>query len=169
MKKVLLAIDGMAPDKKAFHYAVQFCRRTKADLNVLQVVSPKSSGRHSEKARKSEKPVKRYLEGSFMAVAFAEAGEHETAEALMSEALRNLKQLLPESEKEGVRYHLTMKAGSLKHEIFRYLKEHRDVVLTIYDAHQRKGTDRGFARRYGSVPQEIQQALSTPLVVIRDP
>jgi predicted SpoU family rRNA methylase len=104
-----------------------------------------------------------------MASAFAEAGDHLTAEALMTEALQNLKQLLPESEKEGVRYHLTMKAGSLKHEIISYLREHRDVVLTIYDAHQRKGADTDFARKSGSVTREIQQALSTPLVVIRDP
>lgn len=168
MKKVLLAIDGMKPDKKAFHYAVQFCRRTKADLNVLQVVSPQNSGCDPEKTQKSKNPGRRYLEGSFMAAAFAEAGEYVTAEALMTEALRNLKQLLPESEKEGVRCHLTMKAGSFKHEIIRYLKEHRDVVLTIYDAHQRKGADTGFARKFGSVTQEIQKALSIPLVVIRD-
>ena len=169
MKKVLLAIDGMAPDKKTFHYTVQLCRRIKAELNVLQVISPKNYGRYLSEARKKAKPAIRYMEGSLMAVAFAEAGEHETAEALMSEALRNLKQLLPESEKEGVRYHLTMKAGNLKREIIRYLNEHRDVVLTIYDAHQRKGADSSFARRYGSLTKEIQKALSMPLVVIRDP
>lgn len=168
MKKVLLAIDGMAPDKKAFHYAVQLCRRIKAELNVLHVISPKNCGRYISKARKKAAPAKRYLEGSLMAVAFAEAGEHETAEVLMSEAFRNLKQLLPESEKEGIRYHLTVKAGNLKREIIRYLNEHRDVVLTVYDAHHRKGADAGFAKRYGSVTEEIQKALSIPLVVIRD-
>ncbi len=168
MKKVLLAIDGMSPDKNAVRYTVQLCRRMKAELNVLQVISPKNCGRYLSEARKKARPAKRYMEGALMAVAFAEAGEHETAEALMSEALRNFKELLPESEKEGLRYHLTVKAGNLKREIVRYLNEHRDVVLAVYDAHYRKGTDAGFAKRYGSFTEEIQKALSIPLVVIRN-
>lgn len=168
MKKVLLAIDGMAPDIKAFQYTVQLCRRIKAELNVLQVISAKNYGRFMSKAKRSAKPAKRYVEGALMAIAFAEAGEHETADALMSEALRNLKQLLPESEKEGVRFHVTVKAGSLKREIIRYLSEHRDVVLTVYDAHHRKGADAGFAKRYRAHAEEIQKALSIPLVVIQD-
>jgi hypothetical protein len=168
MKKVLLAIDGVAPDKKAFQYAVQLCRRITAELNVLQVIGSKNYGRYISRAKNKTKPAKRYVEGAFMAVAFAEAGEHETADALMSEALQNLKQLLPESEKEGIRYHVTMKAGNLKREIVRYLREHRDVVLTVYDARHRKGTDAGFAKGCGSHTEEIQKALSIPLVVIQD-
>jgi len=157
MKKVLLAIDGMAPDKKTFHYTVQLCRRIKAELNVLQVISPKNYGRYLSEARKKAKPAIRYMEGSLMAVAFAEAGEHETAEALMSEALRNLKQLLPESEKEGVRYHLTMKAGNLKREIIRYLNEHRDVVLTIYDAISEKGRIQVLREDTGRLPRRFKR------------
>lgn len=168
MKKVLLAIDGTAPDKNAFQYAVQLCRRIKAELNVLQVVGAKTFGGYMSKAKRKAKPAKRYVEGAFMAAAFAEAGEHETADALMSEALRNLKQLLPESEKEGIRYHVTVKAGSLKREIIRYLGEHRDVVLTVYDAQHRRGSDRGFAKQYGSHTEAIQKALSIPLVVVQD-
>jgi len=168
MKKVLLAIDGTAPDKKAFQYAVQLCRRITAELNVLQVIGSKNYGRYMSKAKSKARPAKRYVEGALMAVAFAEAGEHETADALMTEAMRNLKLLLPESEKEGIRYHITLKAGNLKREIVRYLREHRDVVLAVYDAHHRKGTDAGFAKGYGSHTEEIQQALSIPLVVIQD-
>jgi nucleotide-binding universal stress UspA family protein len=168
MKKVLLAIDGMAPDKKAFQYAVQLCRRITAELNVLQVIGLKNYGRYMSRAKSKTKPAKKYVEGALMAVAFAEAGEHETADALMSEALRNLKQLLSESEKEGIRYHVTVKGGSLKREIIRYLSEHRDVVLAIYDAHHRKGADAGFAKRCGSHTEEIQKALSIPLVVVQD-
>lgn len=168
MKKVLLAIDGTAPDKKAFQYAVQLCRRIAAELNVLQVIGSKNYGRYMSKAKRKIKPAKRYVEGAFMAVAFAEAGEHETADALMSEALHNLKQLLPESEKEGIRYHITLKAGNLKREIVRYLREHRDVVLAVYDAHHRKGADADFAKGSGSHTEEIQKALSIPLVVIQD-
>jgi nucleotide-binding universal stress UspA family protein len=169
MKKVLLAIDGMTPDQKALQYTVQLCRRIKAELNVLQVISPKGFDKAVSGVRQMAKPAKRYLEGAFAAAAFAEAGEHETAEALMTEAKAQLKALMAESETHGIRFELTVKAGHLKREIIRYLNEHRDVVLAIYDAQHRKAAESGFAKRFGAVTQEMQKALPIPLVVIQDP
>jgi nucleotide-binding universal stress UspA family protein len=169
MEKVLLAVDGMSPNKKAIQYALQLCRRIRAELNVLQVIGSQNGGGYFPEARKKTKYAKKYVEGSFTAVAFAEAGEHETAEVLMSEALRNLKQQMSESEKHGIQLHLTVKAGNLKREIIRYLKEHRDVVLTVYDAHHRKGENPNFAKRHRTFTQEIQKALSIPLVVVQHP
>jgi len=169
MKKVLLAIDGTAPDKKSFQYAVQLCRRIQAELNILQVIGSTNCGGHTTTAKRKTKPLRRYLEGTLMAVAFAEAGEQEAADALISEALRNLQQLLPESEKEGIRFHVTVRAGNLKREIIRYLREHRDVVLTVFDALHRKGVDAGFAKQTGSHFEAIQKALPIPLVVIQEP
>lgn len=167
MKKVLLAIDGTAPDKKAFQYAVQLCRWIKAELSVLQVIGSGNCGSDMTTAKRKAKPVKRYVEGTLMAVTFAEAGEHETADALIGEALRNLQQLLPEFEKEGIRFHVTVKAGNLKREIIRYLREHREVVLTVYDALHRKGADAGFTKQYGSHIEAIQKVLPIPLVMIQ--
>ena len=169
MEKVLLAIDGMTPDRKAFRYAVQLCGRIKAELNVLQIIRTKNYDKYFEKARKKAKPAKRYIEGSLMAAAFAEAGEHETAGDMMSEALKNLKQLLSESDKAGIPYDLTMKSGNPKNEIINYLNEHRDVVLAIYDTPQEKLDKTGFAKKNRSVTQEIEQALTIPLVVVRCP
>jgi nucleotide-binding universal stress UspA family protein len=169
MEKVLLAIDGMSPDKKALQYTIQLCRRMKAELNVLQVINSKNGDSYISQARKKATHAKKYIEGSFAAIAFAEAGEHETADALMCNALKNLKQMLSVSENDGIRFHLTVKAGNLKREIIRYLKEHRDVVITIYDAHHRKGADPDFARKHGPLSQELQKALSTPLVVVQNP
>ena len=167
MEKVLLAIDGMTPDKKAFHYAVQLCKRIKAELNVLQVINPNKCGKYLVTVRKKVKPVKRYVEGSLIAAAFAEAGEHETAKDMMSEALRNLKQLVPESEKEGILCHLTMKSGDPEQEIINYLNEHRDVVLTIYDDSDERLVKTNRDRSNHSVIQDIRRALSIPLVVLR--
>ena len=158
MEKVLLAIDGMTADKKTFHYAVQLCKRIKAELNVLQVVTPKKCGEYLVAVGKKAKPVNRYIEQSFIAAAFAEAGEHETAKDLMSEAFRNLKKLLSESEKEGIPYHLTMKSGDPKQEIDNYLNTHRDVVLTIYDTRD---------VRPGESNPRRSLDLATPLVVLR--
>ena len=88
---------------------------------------------------------------------------------MMSEALKNLKQLLSESDKAGIPYDLTMKSGNPKNEIINYLNEHRDVVLAIYDTPQEKHDETGFAKKNRSVTQEIKQALTIPLVVVRCP
>jgi len=168
MEKILLAIDGVTPDKRAFHYAVQLCKRIKAELNVLQIVNPKKYAKYLGKARKKTKSVKRYIEGSLMAAAFAEAGEHDTAKDIMAEALRNLKQLLPESEKEQIPCHLTMKAGDPKREIINYLNEHRDVILAIYDAPAERSAKTNWKQSNNTVIQAIRSALTIPLVVLRD-
>jgi nucleotide-binding universal stress UspA family protein len=167
MEKVLLAVDGMTPDKSAFHYAVQLCKRIQTELNVLQIIDPQKCGEYLARVHKKDNPVKRYIEESLVAAAFAEAGEHETAKDMMSEAFSNLKQLLFESERQGVRCHLTQKSGNPKQEIVNYLHQHRDVVLTIYDTHdvQPGETTRGIRRP--SVIQEIKRALSIPLVVLK--
>jgi hypothetical protein len=69
-----------------------------------------------------------------------------------------LKQLLPESERQGVRCHLTQKSGIPEQEILGYLNEHRDVVLTIYDTRD--------ASSEKTKPKRCLD-LSTPLVVLK--
>ena len=49
MKKVLLAIDGIKPDVKAFRYALQMCKRIKAELNVLHLIGPHPSENYFNK------------------------------------------------------------------------------------------------------------------------
>ena len=52
MKKILLAVDGISPDPKAFRYAVELCKRIKAELNVFQIIDP---GKYSEYLKKMRK------------------------------------------------------------------------------------------------------------------
>ena len=163
MEKVLLAIDGPKPNEKAFRYAVQLCRRIRAELNILQIIYPKRFQEYIKKFRVRTDRTRRYLENSFTAAAFAEAGEHEMADSMMAEAYRNLKRLLPESERAGISCHLTLKTGQPKIEIVKYLNEHRNVVLTIYDTTREKNAP---PRKNKSIPLEIRQALTVPLVVI---
>ena len=166
MKKILLAINGMTPGHKVFDYAVQLCQRLKAELCVLQIVEP---GRHGvsfkrivEKARKAG----HFLEESMTAVTFAEAGEHETARDMMIQARKNLNELLPETAKAGIVCSVTMKAGAPGKEIIRYVHQHRDVMLTVYD-------DGGITQKNGKRPsvkqnviEEIKKQLPTPMVMM---
>ena len=162
-----MAIDGISPDRKVFNYAVQLCQRIKPGLHVLQIIRP-----GIKKVRKKADYARRYIEGLLVAVTFAEAGEHETAQEmmakeLMAEALKNINQLLPESEKAGIPYHLTMKTGNSCKEIIKYVKEHRDVVLAIYDSNGEESDETGGATKKNTVPREIKRALSIPVVILR--
>ena len=167
MEKVLLAIDGIKPTRSAFHYAVQLCQRLKAELNVLQVIAPGRCSSYVKRFGYKAKGTKRFIEGSMAAAAFAEAGEHETARQVMAEARRNLNELLPESEKAGVPFHLSLKAGRPDREIPLYLRRHRDVVLTIYDASAQDARADQVVAEAGAVPREIRRNLTVPLVVVR--
>ncbi|MBL7178590.1 MAG: universal stress protein [Desulfobacterales bacterium] len=166
MKKVLLAVDGITPDQKAFRYAIELCNRIKAELNVFQIIDPRNYGEYLKKMRKGAGHARRYLESSLVAATFAEAGEHETAAEIMSEALKNIKQLLPESEKEGVPCHFTITSGAPDTEIINYVNAHRDVVLTIYDSPGKGRRQKGLAVKETPMFRKIKQSLFIPLVVM---
>ncbi len=160
MEKVLLAINGETPDRKVFRYAVQLCQRIRAELNVLQIINPRAYKEYISKVCTGASQVKKCIEDSMIAVTFAEAGEFETAK---NAADRALKQLFPESEKEGVKYNLTVKSGNPGKEILDYVNEHRDVVLAIYDnTHEEDQTP----NKKNAVAAEIKQNLPVPLVMV---
>lgn len=167
MKKILLAINGMTPGHKVFAYAVQLCQRLKAELCVLQIVEPSRHGAYLKTIVGKARRARHYLEDSMTAVTFAEAGEHETARAMMIQARKNLNELLPETAKAGVLCSVTMKTGSPGREIVRYVYNHRDVMLTVYD----DGTDatKRDSKRSSikqNVVEEIKKQLPTPMVTM---
>jgi nucleotide-binding universal stress UspA family protein len=166
MEKVLLAIDGIAPDKKAFRYAVELCTRIKAELNILQVIRSKSLAGYLAKAKNTASQAKLFFEGTMMAATFAEAGEHDTADALMNEALKNIKKLLPESENSGISCHLTMKSGDPREEIVRFVQENKDVVIAVYDPPGEKFS-KSNGRKIEKFIQSITDALPIPLVLVQ--
>ncbi len=167
MKKVLLAIDGMTPDKRVFSYAVELCKRIRTELDILQIIRLKTYSSYAKKAHQVSRHAKRYMEGAMIATTFAEAGEHETAKEMKAQALENINRLLPESEKAGVHCHLTMKLGSPEKEIPDYMSDHRDIVLTIYDATKEEGNDAASRSKKRSAIREIRKNLSTPMVMMR--
>ncbi|MBF0451032.1 MAG: universal stress protein [Candidatus Magnetomorum sp.] len=165
MKKVLLAIDGVTPTVKIFRYAVQLCQWTKAELNVLQIVGKRNTSNYLSKLRKKAGVVRQYFEDSMVAATYAEAGEHETARDMIDEAMINIKKILPESEKAGVKCHLVLKNGETEKEIINYVKEHRDVVFTIYDAPHHEQNDNGTLIDHKRMIKNMEQKLPIPLFV----
>jgi len=166
MEKVLLAIDGITPDKKAFNYAVELCSRIKAELNVLHIVRSQNMNGLLEKAMNRAKCAKLFFEGTMMAATFAEAGEHETADDLMNQALKNINKLLTESEKSGISCHLTMKSGNSSEEIVRFVQENKDVVIAVYDPAGEKEQNTS-DRKIKKMIRAMTEAIPIPLVMVQ--
>jgi hypothetical protein len=99
------------------------------------------------------------------AAAFAEAGEHESAKEIMSEASELIKRLLSESQKQGVHCHFSMKRGSPEKEIIDYVNHHRDVVLTIYNSSAEDVERTGILSKKKKAITSIKEKLVVPLVV----
>jgi nucleotide-binding universal stress UspA family protein len=163
MEKVLLAIDGITPNKKAVRYAVELCRHLKADLSVLQVIGQKYMKSLGERVNRA----RTYVEDSMIAATFAEAGEHEMAKAIKEQALNKINRLLPDSESDVIHCHLSIRSGQAEKEILHYVNDHRDIVLTIYDAPEQDMNDIRTEPKERHVPMRIRRQLSTPLVVFK--
>lgn len=167
MEKVLLAFEGVTPNRKAFSYAMQLCKRIRAELSVLQIIRPRVYGQYFKKVREGTHHAKAYIEGSMVAATFAEVGEHDMARQMSTEALKNIKKLLPSSEKAGVLCHLSTRSGNPDKEIVKYVNSHRDVVLTIYDSAEEKPDESSPWRARGVVTKRLRENLPTPLVIMR--
>jgi len=165
MKKVLLAIDGITPDSKIFHYAVELCKRMKAELKVFQIIRPQNYSKYLKEMRQKADFARMYFQGSMAAAAFAEAGEYESAKEIMAEASEQIKRLLSESQKQGVQCHFSMKRGSPEKEIVDYVNQHRDVVLTIYNSSAENVDKTGILSKKKNVITSIKEKLAVPLVV----
>ncbi len=168
MEKILLAIDGIAPDSKIFSFAVSLCKRMRTGLDVLQILGLRSCKKHLKKVTQGARHARSVFEDAMVAATFAEAGQHDIAEQLRVQACENLDRLIPKSEKDGIDYHLTLKSGNADEEIVRYVCDHRNVVLTIYVAAGAPDKQEHASVIKKNVVRQIGQKLSTPLVIMRE-
>lgn len=168
MEKILLAIDGIAPDSRIFSFALSLCKRMRTGLDVLQIIGLRSCKKHLKKVKQSARHARSVFEIAMVTATFAEAGQHDIAEQLKMQACENLERLIPKSEKDGIDYHLTLKSGNANEEIVRYVRDHRDVVLTIYAASESTDKQECESVIKRNVVRKIGQKLSTPLVIMRE-
>lgn len=166
MEKVLLAIDGMTPDRKAFRYAIALCKRIRAELSIFQIIRPQYYREYKKKIRKKGLFVRKFVEGSMVAATFAEAGEHETALDIMAEVSKEIRRLLQESEEAGVHCHFSITSGNPEKEIVNYVNDHRNVVLTIYDVSNQSADQNANISKKKNSLAKITKGLSVPLVTV---
>jgi nucleotide-binding universal stress UspA family protein len=167
MEKVLLAIDGMTPDRKAFRYAVSLCKRIRAELSIFQIIRPQYYREYKKKIRKKGLFARKFIEGSMVAATFAEAGEHETALDIMAEVSKEIRRLLQESEEAGVHCHFSITSGNPEKEIVNYVNDHRNVVLTIYDVSNPDVNEAANSIKKNTL-ERITKGLSVPLVMVQN-
>jgi nucleotide-binding universal stress UspA family protein len=168
MKKVLLAIDGITPDQKAFRYAVALCKRIRAELSIFQIIRPRYYREYAKKVRKKASLARKFMEGSMVAATFAEAGEHETAMDIMADASKKIRRLLQESGESGVHCYFSIESESPEKEIVNYVKKHRNVVLTIYDASDPDVNGAANISIKKNALERIRKDLSVPLVTVHN-
>jgi hypothetical protein len=166
MERILLAVDGIKPSQRVCRFTLELCKSLRAGLSVLQVIDSRRYREYIEKLKKESHRVRRFVEGSMTAAAFAEAGELEIARKIMAQAKENADELLGEFKRAGVQCNLTVKSGQAGKEIVDYVNEHRDVVVTIYDASDEENLEASsaFAKE---VPRKIRNEVSVPLVVMQ--
>ena len=129
MVTVLLAIDNDRPNQMVFNFAVQFCKRMKAKLDVIRIVRP-------PKVPKSGSNHKNMVNPDFQ-------------------------RGYPES---FISFKQSLQADDPDQAIARYVRAHRDVVLTIYDTRRRKSN---LLRRGKSHPSRMIYPHLVPLVIAR--
>ncbi len=153
MESVLLAIEGMYPDRTLISYAASLCRRIRAELRVLYVIDPGIYEEQMKTLRKQLHRARDSFESTMIAASFAESGEFDTAGILADKTSAKIQQLLSETDKKAVKYRVQVKPGRTGAEILKHVNQHRDIVLAICDSK--------------TMTTGLRTKLSVPLVVCR--
>ncbi|MGB6068440.1 MAG: hypothetical protein WBG50_26830 [Desulfomonilaceae bacterium] len=135
-KTVLLVIEGESPNPAPFAYALNLCKRTNAELDVLQVI---------EQSREGE--------------------DYELLSHKMIEGSRNIVGLVRQLEEDDIPFKVTIRLGDASQKLFNYAKRHKDVAMVIFDSPRlRKETEKSQA--WVKVLENISHQLSIPLITV---
>ena len=135
-KTVLLVIEGESPSPEPFAYALNLCKRTNSELDLLQVI---------EQSRKD--------------------GDYELLSNKMTEGSRNIVALVRQLEGQEIPFKVTIRLGDVSQKLFNYAKRHKDVSMVIFDSPRlRKGSEKSQA--WSRLLENISHQLSIPLVTV---
>lgn len=168
MKTILLAVDGMAAHKNALEYALDLCNPVRAGLDILQIIRPRGGAAGLSRIRKSIHRARDLMEDAMVTATFAQAGAPELADTLRATAERRIKRLIPAGIDTAVDYHCVVTGEDPDAVLKRYVDEHRNIILAIYDSLR-------FGRKTPSTPEPARRLvsgllnkLSIPLVFVKD-
>ena len=64
MEKIFLAIEGVAPDRNTFRYALAFCKHMRTGLDILQILTLRCYGKYLKKVKQGARHARNAFEGS---------------------------------------------------------------------------------------------------------
>lgn len=134
---VLLVVEGAMADPGAFSYALNLCKRTGADLDILHVMDKSSADSEVETA------------GSIMAGA---TGIPVTLERMVEET--------------GVTFKVTARRGAVDKRVLDYAKRHKNVSMVVLDSPRSRESsvkDKAWVRFL----EEMARNLSIPITTVR--
>jgi Universal stress protein family len=135
-KTVLLVIEGESPSPEPFAYALNLCKRTNSELDVLQVIEQSPKG-----------------------------NDYELLSNKMTEGSRNIVALVRQLEGEEIPFKVTIRLGDVSQKLFNYAKRHKDVAMVIFDSPRlRKESEKSVA--WSRLLENISHQLSIPLVTV---
>jgi hypothetical protein len=136
-RTVLLVIEGALPDPAAFNYALKLSKRTKAELDILQVIESGNEHEH----------------------------DYESLSQKMTEGTRNIVGMVRKLEEDEIPFKVTIRLGDVNQKLFNYARRHKDVAMVVFDspkAKQASQENKGWSR----LVDEISRQLSIPLVTV---
>jgi len=135
-KTILLVIEGESPDSATFAHALSLCKRTRSELDILQVIS-----NHLSK------------------------GDYGSLSEKMALGSRNMVDLVRQLEQSDIPFKLTIRLGEVSQKLFNYARRHKDVVMVIVDspaAREESRRDKVCDRML----EEISRQLSIPVTTV---
>ncbi len=135
-KTVLLVIEGESPRPEPFAYALNLCKRTNAELDLLQVI---------EQSRKGE--------------------DYELLSHKMIEGSRNIVALVRQLEGEEIPFKVTIRLGEVSQKLFNYARRHKDVAMVIFDSPRlRKASEK--SQVWSTLLENVSNQLAIPLITV---
>jgi hypothetical protein len=163
MKTVLFATDHMPPDPEALDYALLLCRRMAARLEVLHILqSSSSAGSGQCRQRKGKIPARHKTISREGMPAGAETGVPDTDRISGIQSVDRLKQWLPDRPTPPVVYHCEVAGGATGTIIERYVRNHGEIVLTVFDPCSDRHPADIRSKAKGEMPK-----LAIPLVLVK--
>jgi hypothetical protein len=168
MKTILLAVDGMAAHKNALEYALDLCDPVRAGLDILQIIRPRRYSVGLSKLKKSVYRTRDLVEGAMVTATYAQAGVPELADTLRATAERRLKRLIPADIDTTVGYNCVVTGQDPDAVLKRYVDEHRNIILAIYDSLPSEPTATLTPKPMQGLVPGLLNKLSIPLVFVKD-
>lgn len=168
MKTILLAVEGMNPNRYAIDYALKLCKPVRAGLDILQIIRPMKNTKRLNRFKKKAFRARDLFEEAMVTATFAEAGAPQLAENLKAKAIKRCKRLVPSDERTTVDYHCIVTGDHPDTVLEQYIKAHRNVILAIYDAIRCAGKEAGSSQVAKCDASALLKKLSVPLVLVRN-